>query len=281
MDNEEKFSEDMDEHYRIENEILRIKLKAQYGENFQSFGGGGEIPPEIENQFLKNMIAFEDAHENAEYTTVYKKIGSPEFKNLKDIKSGSLNIELERLNKLMEDNGVALNICDGPYADAEIYRFITEELFLQEIEKENVFGGTWNFIYEEFYPNNAREITERTKDFLKNWFERSFGEYNSELSSEVTDSNGKVFTREELQTKLNLFFNAFKDFKNYNYNIEFTQFDEQKDGSFMGFSEGVLKYDAEIDNGEIINYEGPFKLYMQRVDKWWCIFHFVVPGFIW
>jgi len=84
MDNNEKFSDDPQENFRIENEILKIKLKAQYGDAF-FMQSNESMPPEMENQFLKNIIAFEDAHANAELTTVYESIGRPAYKPAEEL----------------------------------------------------------------------------------------------------------------------------------------------------------------------------------------------------
>ena len=81
---QEKFSEDSTEHFRIENEILKIKLKLQFGEAFQMENKAG-FPPEIENQFLKDIIALESAYENVEYITVYEKIGKPPYKPVEEL----------------------------------------------------------------------------------------------------------------------------------------------------------------------------------------------------
>ena len=84
MEQEEKFSDNAEENLRIENELMKIKLKAQFGEAFQ-MGMGEDITAEIENQFLKNVLAFEEAHVNAEYTTVYKRIGMPAYKPAEEL----------------------------------------------------------------------------------------------------------------------------------------------------------------------------------------------------
>ena len=114
-------------------------------------GGSADLPPEIENQFLKNVIGYEEASENAEYITVYEKLGKPDYKAADELAPAAFAAALQQLTKLMEEKGINLDFCDGPYDDAVIYRFITEELFANEIEKESMFGSNWNFIYEEFY----------------------------------------------------------------------------------------------------------------------------------
>ena len=280
MEQEEKFSDDATENFRIENEILKIKLKAQYGDAFH-MESNAAMPPEIENQFLKNVLAFETAHENAEYTTVYEKIGKPQYKPAEELTGEEISVVLKNITALLNENSIGLDICDGPYDDAVIYKFITEELFAHEIEKESVFGGTWNFIYEEFHPNDKAEIIKNTHDFLLHWFAREFNGCSTELAWDCITADGLQLKKEEVIAKMNIFFDAFQQFKDDGYNIDNTSFELHDEGRGMGYAEGMLKYDAVMDNGEIIHYEGPYKLYMQRENKWWSIFYFVMPGFKW
>jgi hypothetical protein len=280
MTEDEKFSDDPLENMKMENEFLKIKLQAQYGDGF-FMQGDAALPPEIENQFLKNMIAFEDNSKNAEYTTVYEKIGSPVFKPVTKLSEGEITEALESITLTMEEHGISLDICDGPYPDKLIYTFITEELFEHEIEKDSMFGGGWHFIYEEFYPNDKVEIEKNTHEFLKHWFTRDFNEYSSELAYHFVTAEGNKLDRKQFFEKLNIFFESFTEFKNDGYNIDEIKFELYDKESGMGHSEGILKYDAVMENGEIIRYEGPYKLYMEREDKYWSIMYFVMPGFKW
>ena len=80
---------------------------------------------------------------------------------------------------------------------------------------------------------------------------------------------------------MSLFFEAFEDFKNHKFMIGEVSFQLHGEGNGMGHAEGMVKYDAVLDNGEIIHFEGSYKLYMQREGNYWDIFYFVMPGFIW
>ena len=281
MEQGENFSDDFQENLRIENEFLRIKLKAQYGDAFHMETNEG-LPPEIENQFLKSMMAFEDEYAREEYTTIYARIGKPTVKSLDDMTEIELAPELDRVMKLLQDNDITLHIADGPYPDEVIYRFITDELFEHEIGKSPIAGMTTNFIYEEFYPNHKADIIKRTHTFLKNWFERNFNEYCTEVSWHCTSTDGIHFSREDIIAKMKVFFEAFEAFKEDGYNIDNISFElQEEDERGMGFAEGMLKYKAVMENGEFIQYNGPYKLYMQLEDKWWSIFYFVIPGFKW
>jgi len=279
MEQGETFSDDPQENLRIENEFLKLKLKAQYGEAFQ-MGINAEMPPEIENQFLKNMMAFEDEYANAEYSTIYERIGKPVFKPVAQITAAEIKLAVKNITTLLAKNYISLDICDGPYPDETIYRFLTEELFDIKVERKPVAGIDSHFIYEEFHPNHKADIVKRTHTFLQNFFKRHFNEYCTELSWHCITAEGVQLTREDVVSKMNIFFEAFEKFTSDAYNIDETSFELQEaDSRGMGFAEGVLKYDAVMDNGETMHYEGPYKLYMQMEDNWWSIFYFVVPGF--
>ena len=56
LPDEEKFSDDPEENLHLQNEFLKLKMMAESG---AYFGGSGNLPPEIENQFLNNIIEFE------------------------------------------------------------------------------------------------------------------------------------------------------------------------------------------------------------------------------
>ncbi len=280
MENEERFSDDPQEHFRIENEILKIKLKAQYGDAF-FMQSEDSLSPELENQFLKNIIAFEDANTTAALTTVYERIEKPQYKSAEELNDIQIAAELKRIMAILEQHSIGLDICDGPYPDRTIYKFITEELFAHEIDMTPVFGMGYNFIYEEFHPNDRAEIEKNTHQFLQHWFKQEFNEYCTELGYHLITADGKQMTRQELLDKLQPFFESFTAFNNDGYNVDDIKFELHDADAGMGHAEGMLKYDAVMENGEIVHYEGPYKLYMQRQDKWWTIFYFVMPGFSW
>lgn len=280
MEPEEKFSDDPQENLRIENELLKIKLKAQFGEAFQ-MGTGEGMPPEIENRFLKNVLLFEEAHMNAAYTTVYNRIGKPAYRPAGELTREEMKQAADELLALMNEHQIQLDFCDGPYDDETIYRFITEEFFEHEIEKEAVDGMNTCFIYEEFHPDHKADIEKRAHEFLQGLFTASFNEYSIELSDECITADGQQLTREELLKKMQLYFDAFQGFSNDVWTRPYVEFELKEDGSGMGFAEGMCKYDAALDNKETLHFEGPFKIYLSLKYGMWQVFYFVVPGFKW
>jgi hypothetical protein len=281
MEQEEKFSDDPAENLRIENELMKIKLKAQYGDAFQ-MDSNAALAPDIENQFLKNILAFEESYNKGDFITLYESIGKPDYKSADEMDAAELKEAVTQLLELLNQHQVNLDFTDGPYEDAAVYRFITEELFNQEVDKEPVDGMIMSYIYEEFHPNHKASIEHSTHQFLKEWFSRSFEKNEFILSEHIITADGIQMQREGLLEKLRLFFDAFKNFSDDGYNIDNTSFELQPDDERgMGFAEGMLKYEAEIDNGEMIHFEGPYKLYMQMEYNEWSVFYFVMPGFKW
>ena len=62
-------SNDPEENLRMENELLRLKIQAEHGGQSHT---SGELPPEIENMFLKNVMAFEQNYAKAKPATVFE-----------------------------------------------------------------------------------------------------------------------------------------------------------------------------------------------------------------
>ncbi|MBC7934878.1 MAG: hypothetical protein H7Y86_05915 [Rhizobacter sp.] len=280
MQNEEKFSNNREENLRIENELIRIKMNAQFGETFQMEIEAG-LPPEIENQFLKNILAFEEQFHsgNAKTISIYEKIGKPGFKTFRELSPAELEPEIERLMRLLNRNSISLDFIHGPYSNEIVYRFITEEFFEEQTDEMELPGMMHGYIYEEFHPNNKAEIEENTHEFFKDWLTMNFNEYSGEMDDHFINAKSEKMSRETVYKKIKLFSDCYTEFKNDAYNIDHIQADEQPDGNFLGFSEGMYKFEAVLESGEEQRFEGPFKLYMRRKDNYWSIFYFVIPGF--
>ena len=148
--NLENFSDDREENLRIENEILKLKMQAELG---GMFIGNKKIPPEIENQFLRQVQQFEESwqKEKGNYIKVHEFIGSPQFKKAEQLKPGEFKIELDRITRVLQNKNVQLHM-SKEYDPVMMYKFITEELFEHEMENILLPGWTMNFIYEEFHP---------------------------------------------------------------------------------------------------------------------------------
>ncbi len=273
--NEEKFSEDPAENLRMENELLKLKLQAQFG---ATLGENETLPPDIENQFLKNVFAFEQNLGDYKPIKVVDLLEKPDFPKATNLDDDSLKREYNRLMELMEKKSIAIDFI-RPREERFKYQFITEELFAHETGN-SMPGMTTHFIYEEFHADHDLDIRNRTDDFLRDWFRKEFNEFSSELGYQFILPNGQTLTREEMLAKIKNVFDSYRIFKNCQVALNDVRFqwnDETQTG--MGHAEGGVRYDAVLETGETLHFEGPFKLYLSNEDGWWSIFYFVFPGF--
>jgi hypothetical protein len=274
----EKFSGDAEENLRMENAFLKMKIQAQYGADFHM--PPGELPPEIENQFLKNILMFETAHDNSKLITIYELLGKPAYKKADELNDEAISHELKRMYELMNTKNISLDTL-VPYDDRLIYSFITEELFLQQTE-DNIPGEmNRGYIYEEFHPNHSYDIVQRTMEFLKDWREQTLTIDSWEMADQFIHEDGRVFSKEEGVQLIKNFFNAFTSFTNWQDGFGKPQFQFMPDGLGLGNVDGAVKYDAIMENGEVMHFEGPLKLYLSNTGGWWQIFFFHIPGFNW
>ena len=274
---EEKFSDDPQENLRMENELLKLKLQAQFG---ATLGEGGNLPPDIENEFLKNVYAFEQNLGDYKPIKVFELLGKPDFPKAINLDDDSLKREYDRLMELMEKKSMAVDFIRSRN-ERFMYQFITEELFDHETDN-SMPGMTKHFIYEEFHADHELDIRNRMDDFLRDWFRKEFNEFSSELGYQFILANGQTLTREETLTKIQNLFDCYTSFTNCQMALQEIKFqwnDETQTG--MGHAEGGVRYDAVLESGETVHFEGPFKLYLSNEDGWWSVCYFVFPGFEW
>jgi len=271
---DQPLSDDPEENLRMENELLRLKLQAELGAKPYT---SSQIDPEIENEFLKNILAFEQNWANAKPAKVYDLLGRPEFKKTDDLDDIEIEDELERINELLSEKNMEVYFGDD-YDSRLQYRFITEELFDHETTITPMKGMTTHFDYEEFHPNHKKDIENRAMEFISEWFKRSFDDKSWELADQFILPDRKILSKAEVVAQLKRIFDAytvFKDEKHKIIDIGF-QIDEH---TGVGHAEGGVKYEAVLESGETVRLGGPFKLYMTLEGGWWSIFHIVFPGF--
>lgn len=281
----EELNEEEREKLRLENEILKIKMQAQYG---AMFGGSGseEFTPEMEHAFLKNVLAFEEQYQNRKTITVYDLLGKPSYKKFEELTADEVKPELKRLLEVMQEKNVLFHV-RAKYEPALIYQFITEELFAHETDDMQVEGMTKEFIYEEFHPNHKLDIEEQTIAFLKNWFEQSFDENTTVLGDQfflLTDPTKPpvLISKKEVVQRMQMIFDSYQKFEDCQLALMDIAFQwDDVHGRGMGHSEGGVKYNAVLENGTIEKIQGPFKLYFSCEFGVWEVMHFVFPQFKW
>ncbi|MDB5014615.1 MAG: hypothetical protein JWQ25_2817 [Daejeonella sp.] len=268
-------SNDPRENLRMENELLRLQLKAETGADSNSLGS---TPVEIENLFLKHVLEFERAYATVKQIKIFDLLGKPTFKNAEQLTEQAIGQALTALTKLLSDNQIEIDYT-GEYDDRTKYRFITEELFDCETDDITVSSEMIrHFSYEEFHPNHPLDIENRTVEFITSWFDQKLDEKHWAIADSLMLPDRTVLSKLELAGKFKQIFDCFTEFTDCKYVIHDIQFQFQNE-SGMGHSEGLVKYTAILENGEKTVIEGPFKLYFSFEYGWWSIFYFIFPGF--
>ena len=281
---EEKFSNDPDENTRIENEFLKMKLMAESGGKFGE--NKSDLPPEIMNEWLKNIVEFEKNFAHAKDVKLREILNNPDFEDEQLLDDENFSTAWEALNSLLDENNINVDFL-RERDDRFKYSFITKELFDHETTFVPASGMSTNFIYEEFHTDHELDIKNRTDDFFSGFFERTLPEFAEHyLEKELILPDGKILQREEMVKRFESMYEAAPEFENTSFEIEKIDFelkneseDEEEEQTGMGFSEGIVSYDMVFTNGERKKIEGPFKLYLTMSYDWWSIYFFYLAGF--
>ena len=271
---EAPLSDDPEENLRMENELLRLKMQAELGSSSYSSPG---LDPQIENEFLKNVMAFENSYANSQPATVFHLLGKPYFKKPDELNDEQLERALEEITTLMSAKNVEVDFSEDVDSHTR-YEFIVDELFAHETTFFPVGGMTVHFDYEEFHPNHKKDIENRAKEFLEEWFKQSLNEKSWELADTFILPDGKLLSKAAVAAQLTHIFDAYTAFTDDKYVIKEVGFQLQEGGG-LGHAEGLVRYNAVLENGESVPIGGHFKLYMTLEYGWWSIFHIVFPGF--
>ena len=268
-------SNDPQENLRMENELLRLQLKAETGADSNSLGS---TPAEVENLFLKHVLEFERAYATGKQIKIFDFIGKPTHKKAKELTEQTIGDALAELTNLLTDNQIQIDY-SGNYDDRTKYLFITEELFDHEIDDLSMSSKMIrHFSYEEFHPNHTLDIENRTVEFITSWFNQKLDEKHWAIADSLLLPDRTILSKVELADKLKQIFDCFTGYIDCKYVIHDIKFQFQNE-SGMGHSEGFVKYTAVLENGEKPVIEGPFKFYFSYEHGWWSIFYFIFPGF--
>lgn len=188
MKPEKNFDGDSQENLRMENELRKIKLMFEHGADFFYPDNESNIPPEVEDLFLRNIEQFENARKVDKLISVFDFIGKPEFKGIDDIPEKEMGEEYENLVELLFEKGLQVfTICD--VEERELYRFITEEFFNHEIENVSIEGMIHCFTYEDFHPNHEYDIKQNASNFITSFLNVKDECYHLNMSKEAMNNS--------------------------------------------------------------------------------------------
>jgi hypothetical protein len=164
---------DDNENLKEENDFLKMKMMLEHGAVLE-MGSSAELPADLENQFLKNVMEFEKQWAEQKEITVFEKIGKPgQFRPVNEIEDKDVDMAWNELSNYLSEHGIDLSACSPNVTNRELYRFTVEELFQKEMTDINVPGMMSCFIYDEFYPDHVYDNTRHAiEDCIENIFEK-------------------------------------------------------------------------------------------------------------
>lgn len=197
-----------------ENEFLKLKMMAEFGGNFM---GSENLPADVENMFLKQIMSFHKRQTDAKLVPIYKYIGEPDYNHVNDLSEKEVTRDLKKIMRLLKKYNIGLEVL-APTPEREIYRFITEELFKHEIEDTKVKGWVNQFIYEEFHPNAEYDVKNAVHFALLSLFDKEAAFFHEQFSETMKDCLGLSTDSEELREKIEAFQSQF-------YNVTLVHYD--------------------------------------------------------
>lgn len=270
-----------DDYYdkKIDNGLKKKALEEKYGAHFSEFK---ELPPEMENQWLNSIEEFEKQFDNAKRTTVWEYMAKPDYKAADELKPHEISNELNRLFELMEENNINLStLCE--VEDAELYRFITEELFQYEMDDIRIPGMMSCFTYEEFHPNAKWDIEQAIDYFFRMTMAKMKnigGDGYDLLYIDIEnhqDSAGNKIEKQKVVDCINHFLGSFDKFEVVTYNEKTFEINQEKTDAKVTFT---IHYKGLYENSsQTYDFKGNgcFKLSPSEYGGWE-MYHIDIPG---
>lgn len=196
-----------------ENNFLKMKLMLEKGAIFGKVENK-EIPPEIEHEFLINIIEFEKQYNEEKTIRVFDKIEKPvHFKPVAEIPDEAIDKAWEELSNYLEGYSINLYVCSPNISNKELYRFVTEELFEEEMIDMDIPGMMHEFTYDEFHPDwNYENTLTATEECMKYILQKEPMEWTHHFRKNNLQLNQhSSLTEEEFLIIVNMFKLAYDD----------------------------------------------------------------------
>ncbi len=258
------------EEIRVENELLNLKLEVEYGMLASNLSAN---PPALENQWLNNVYNFEQRYKAARRIRVYDFLGRPAFKKMDELRPEEIGAELHRIQSIMERKGIALD-CSCDHDDALIYRFVTEELFVHEIDDVSTENMVMHFIYEEFHPNHDLDLGRYANELIEIVFRKKWDRFDSHCFAGRVEFKGCVYDNEGIAGIIQAFQEAHDSFSVEQFEIQDVKFELAKEHAEV---EGRIRYRAKGNGNRY--FDGTCRITFCLQWGYWYIDGFKLPGF--
>jgi len=254
---------DEEERLKAENDFLKMKIMLERGGFFGE--QNEELPADVENEFLNNIMAFEKQFEERKTIRLFDKIGRPQhYKPVGDIGDSEIEKAYSSLLDCLHEHSIDLDVCSPNITTRELYRFVTEELFEYEMDDMDLPGWTTNFIYDEFHPDPVYDNTRAaTEDCINYVLQKEPMEWTHHFRNENLQLNEyQGLTIEELKTMVNRFKNAYDGLEIININATKCIVNEKE-----SWVEGYYSVLATSGN-DTDTLSGNWKVVFEKDEEW-------------
>jgi hypothetical protein len=268
-------SDDPEENLRLENELLRMRLKAELDREPPKTD---DMPPAMANSFLKTALALEHALINQKRDTIFNILGKPSFTPAQELADGEITPALQHLVDLLKQKHIRV-VFTSRQDNRTRYAFITEELFLKETDYVDYGGMESVYHYEIFHPNPKDDLETSTLMFIASFEGNLFRDEDEEsLFAEIVWTPKGNLTRKEVTQKLRNVLDCYTSIQTEAIKITDIRVVEDKKSS-GGMVEGYIKYNATLESHEVVPIIGPFSIFHMKEGNEWLIKMFDMPGF--
>jgi hypothetical protein len=262
---------------RIENDILKLAMQAEFGAEFMDFA---DIPPEVENNFLKMVRKIEEMEREAPLISVFDFVGRPLVPLSDEIAEDSINAELEKLYAVLEGNDLSL-VSIRDYPPRHMYKFITEELFPFEMQDVRMPGMVGIFCYEDFHFEPEEDIRGVILSFLYGWEKLQWRNPKELIEEHPVQPGGNMVTQESLIRHMIQEAGKFSSIQSLEYNLHSIEVKWTDELFGMGYALGEMRYMATFPDGSEQWFEGECKFCCGTLGEEWRLHYFQIPGFTW
>jgi hypothetical protein len=151
------------------NEQKRRFLEEQYGARFPDTPSN--LTPEAEGDWLDYITEFERQYTANGQVTLREFLENPDVRPLTSIPPDELAAATDALMDLLIENNVEVHF-DREVSDAEVYRFVTEELFNEMMDNIRIDQMMHTFMYDDYHPDEVTHLRCDAETFLNAIFFR-------------------------------------------------------------------------------------------------------------
>ncbi len=255
---------------RHENEITKLKIQAEFG---LELNGNEELNPAIENIWLNQILEYERGMINNKKITVGEMLENPVCKPVEEISEDDLSGEIQKVMELLRLKNIVVESVDG-IDDREMYRFITQELFLTETDSCYPKNMIVCFIYEEFHPNEECDIKRHSNDFINALIKKGEDYFEMFISSGKEEE--KEVKSQNLKRRISFFRDAFDEVRLEEFNI--TSLNVMEINAEVNFD---FKFAVLPPESKAFHYiSGPGKFIFLKEYDFWNIEEVVMKGVV-